>query len=229
MAHQDDEMFCLGTMLRCMARGDKLHFVTLTDGSKGLVQSPGKSREEAAAVRHAEMSELSLKLGAAYMNLAEHDEFLYDGMEIRMKLIEAIRRTGAELIFTHYRDDYNLDHVTTSSLVMHCAMQACLPVLPTTSDPLASHPAIFMIGPHGAFHFKPSHFVDVSLCEERKIELLKSHYSQEDAMRLALGEGFDGLVRRRDAYWGALAGCGYAEAFEPMRSRGAMKPYGTLP
>lgn len=40
MAHQDDEMFCLGTMLKCRARGDRLSFITLTDGSKGFVQRP---------------------------------------------------------------------------------------------------------------------------------------------------------------------------------------------
>jgi len=30
MAHQDDEMRCLGTLLKCRARGDRLHFVTIT-------------------------------------------------------------------------------------------------------------------------------------------------------------------------------------------------------
>ncbi len=40
MAHQDDEMFCLGTMLKCTARGDALWFITLTDGSKGFTQRP---------------------------------------------------------------------------------------------------------------------------------------------------------------------------------------------
>ena len=38
MAHQDDEMRCLGTMLKCRARGDRLWFITLTDGAKGFVQ-----------------------------------------------------------------------------------------------------------------------------------------------------------------------------------------------
>jgi L-alanine-DL-glutamate epimerase-like enolase superfamily enzyme len=44
MAHQDDEMQCLGTMLKCRARGDRLFFITLTDGAKGFVQQPDLSR-----------------------------------------------------------------------------------------------------------------------------------------------------------------------------------------
>ena len=49
MAHQDDEMRCLGTMLKCQARGDRLFFITLTDGSGGFVQTPSLSRKPAAA------------------------------------------------------------------------------------------------------------------------------------------------------------------------------------
>src|SRR5919202_815755 len=104
-----------------------------------------------------EMRGLAAAIGAEYINLREPDEFLFDSAEVRMKLIEAIRRTAADLIFTHYAEDYNLDHVTVSSLVRHCAMHACLPVLPTAAPPLAAHPALFMVEPHGPFVFPASH------------------------------------------------------------------------
>lgn len=229
MAHQDDEMHCLGTMLKCRARGDELTFVTLTDGSKGLVQQPDIDPEEAAAIRDGEMRVLAGQVGAAYINLREPDEFLYDSPAVRLELIEAIRATGADLIFTHYSEDYNLDHITVSSLVRHCAMQSCLPVLSTASDPLKAHPAIFMVAPHGPFNFPASHFVDISAFEDQKISLLCSHRSQEEAMQRAVGAGFDRLCRRQDGYWGQATGCDYAEAFAPMRGRGAIKPYSVLP
>lgn len=229
MAHQDDEMRCLGTMLKCRARGDTLFFITLTDGSKGFIQQPDIAREEAARIRHEEMSRLALKVDARYINLREHDEFLYDTPDLRMRLIEALRLTGADLVFTHYHEDYNQDHVTTSSLVRHCAMQACLPVLPTASKPLARHPAVFMVEPHGAFQFPASHFVDISGFEEAKIALLKTHASQEEAMAEMAKTGFDPICRRSDWYWGGQAGCEYAECFAPMPARGANKPYPVLP
>jgi LmbE family N-acetylglucosaminyl deacetylase len=229
MAHQDDEMQCLGTLLKCRARGDRLFFVTVTDGSKGFVQRPEIEPPEAARVRHEEMNALACRLDAGYVNLREADEFLYDTPQVRIKLIEAMRRTEADLVFTHYHEDYNLDHVTVSSLVRHCAMQACLPVLPTESEPLKEHPAIFMVAPHGPFVFPATHFVDVTAFEDQKIELLGLHRSQEEAMRQAVGAGFERLCHRLDGYWGQAVGCEYAEAFVPMRARGAIKPHRVLP
>ena len=229
MAHQDDEMRCLGTMLKCRARGDRLFFVTLTDGAKGFVQNPTIDPAEAERIRHAEMTAVAQAAGGRYINLREKDEFLYDTPEARMKLIEAIRQIQADLIFTHYHEDYNQDHVTTHSLVRHCAMQSCLPVLPTASAPLKKHPAVFLVPPHGAFLFPASHFVDITEVEAEKIRLLQLHRSQEEAMQLAVGEGFDGLCHRPDAYWGEQVGCAYAECFAPMRARGATKPFGVLP
>jgi N-acetylglucosamine malate deacetylase 1 len=229
MAHQDDEMRCLGTMLKCLARGDALHFVTLTDGSKGFVQSPGISREEAAAIRHSEMTALAQAVDGEYINLRELDEFLYDTPDVRMRLIEAIRKTKADVIFTHYREDYNLDHTTVHWLVRHCAMHACLPVLPTESTPLARHPAVFLVEPHGPFAFPATHYVDISDHFERKVELLLLHKSQEAACRAALSSGLRDMSSRLDGYRGDLAGCRYAECFVPMPARGAVKPFNVLP
>lgn len=229
MAHQDDEMRCLGTMLKCRARGDRLFFVTLTDGSHGMAQAPDMPREEAARMRFREMSAVAESIGAEYVSLAMEDEFLYDTPEIRLRLIETVRKTGADLIFTHYHDDYNLDHITTFQLARHCTMLASLPVLKTLSPPLARHPAVFMIEPHGPIPFQPSYFVDITALTDRKIAILKRHASQEQAMQIGVGAGFDKLCRRPDAYWGEKAGCEYAEGFVPMPARGAIKPYPVLP
>ncbi len=229
MAHADDEMRCLGSMLKCRRRGDSLFLITVTDGSKGFVQDPGISRQEAARIRHEEMKALADQARAAYLNLAEADEFLYDTPEVRMKLIEAIRQTRADLIFTHYQEDYNLDHVTVNSLVRHCAMQACLPVLPTPSPPLEESPAIFQCEPFGAFHFPASHYVDISDFHLEKARLLQCHASQETAMQAALGTGLADLCRKIEAYRGEQVGCSRAECFLPLPGRGTVKPYPVLP
>ena len=229
MAHQDDEMRCLGTMLRCQARGDKLSFVCLTDGSKGVIDPPHCGRSDAAAIRRREMTALAKAAGGEYLCLGEPDEYLYDTPQIRDALIEAMRRTGAELIFTHFDQDYNADHVMTHHLVRHCALQSCLPVIETASAPLAGHPAIFCVEPHGPFAFIPTHFVDIADVIDRKIELLALHESQEVGMRHAVDAGFDQLVRIPDGYWGQKSGCRWAEAFVPMQARGAIKPFSVLP
>ncbi len=229
MAHQDDEMRCLGTMLKCRTRGDELAFITLTDGSAGFVQRPDISRDEAAAIRHGEMARLAEAVGAVFINLRHQDEYLYDTPQARRDLIEAIRATQADVIFTHHHEDYNQDHVTTHHLVRHCAMQSSLPVIATDSPPLAGHPALFSVLPHGPFPFTPTHFVDVTDFEDHKIQLLRHHASQEVAMRAAVGSGFEALCRVPDAYWGQQTDCAFAECFAPMAARGAIKPYAVLP
>jgi len=229
LAHADDEMRCLGTMLRCRERGDALAFVTVTDGCKGFVQNPNTAREEAAAIRESELRAIADDLGAEMFNLGELDEFTYDTPDARMNLIEVVRRTKADLIFTHAPEDYNLDHTTVSSLVRHCAMQSCLPVLPTESRPLAAHPAIFIVEPHGPFAFTPTHYVDVSTVDAEKVRLLSHHRSQERAIRKALGTGLGDLSARLSAFRGGQVGCEHAEAFVPMPARGAIKPFSVLP
>jgi LmbE family N-acetylglucosaminyl deacetylase len=229
MAHQDDEMFCLGTMLKCRARGDQLFFITLTDGSKGFVQQPDISREEAALIRSAEMGRLAESVGGQYISLGEPDEFLHDTDDIRMRLIEAIRRTGAQMIFTHFQQDYNLDHTTTHMLVRHCAMQSCLPVLPTASPMLAEHPAVFLIEPHGPIGFTPTHYVDIGALQEDKARLLASHVSQEEALRRGIGKGLGELCEITSRFRGWQVGCTHAEAFVVMPARGAVKAYSVLP
>ncbi len=229
MAHADDEMRCLGTMLKCRARGDRLFFITLTDGSKGFVQDPGIASEEAARIRHGEMTALAKAVEGTYLNLREPDEFLYDTPEVRLKLIEAIRQCGAELIFTHYSQDYNADHITVNRLVHHCAMQAVLPVLPTSSPPLRSAPAIFQCEPFGWFDFPASYFVDIGAQHEEKARLLQLHASQETAMQAAVGSGLRELCAVAEAYRGQQAGCLWAEGFIPLPGRGTIKPYPVLP
>ncbi len=229
MAHQDDEMRCLGTMLKCQARGDTLAFITVTDGSLGFVNRPEIARAEAAAIRHAEMTALAGAVGAQYVNLREQDEFLYDTPEVRVKLIEAIRRVRAELIFTHCGEDYNLDHTTVHALVRQCAMHSCLPVIRTESAPLAASPAIFLVEPHGPFAFPATHYVDISDFFERKAELLGCHRSQEEAFQKAFHMGLRDLSAKLDVYRGDLVGCRYAECFTPMPARGAVKAYSVLP
>jgi LmbE family N-acetylglucosaminyl deacetylase len=229
LAHQDDECRCLGTLLKSRARGDELGFITLTDGSNGMVQSPWMTRKKAAAIRHREMSRLAAALDADYVNLRIEDEFLFDTAANRRALIEALRRTRPDVVFTHYPVDYNADHIVTHDLVRHCAMLASLPVVPTRSRPLARHPAVFLVPPTGAVPFPATHFVDVTEHMDRKIELLLFHASQEEALRQALGRGFDRHLRTMDASFGLQAGCDYAEAFVPMQARGAVRPGSILP
>lgn len=231
MAHQDDELMCLGTMLRMREAGHRLRFVSVTDGSGGMAHHPEMSREEAAAVRDREMRELASGCDATYRCLGEQDEFLYDSPDLRVRLIEAIRAAGADVIFTHFGTDYNLDHMTVNLLVRQCAMQAPFPMIRTESPPLATTPAVFTIEPIGGFEFEASHYVDITEIMGRKMELALCHKSQDEAFRAAFGteRGLNDWVRETAKSCGGKVGVSFAEGFRPMLARGLVKPYSILP
>ena len=231
MAHQDDELMCLGTMLKMQARGDSLHFICVTDGSGGMVQWPEMGRQEAAAIRDREMKDLAGKLGASYTCLGEQDEYLYDTSELRLRLLNAMRICKADVIFTHFSPDYNLDHMTVNLLVRQCAMHLPFAMTHTEAPPLDATPAVFLVEPSGAFEFEPTHYVDITAQVERKQELALSHESQDEAFRAAFGpeKGIDNWILKASQRRGDQAGVEHAEGFRPMLSRGLVKAYPVLP
>ena len=231
MAHQDDELVCLGTMLKMLERGDRLHFICVTDGSGGMAHAPEMTRQEAAAIRHSEMRALADALSATYVCLGEHDEFLYDTPDVRLRLLEAMRAAEADVVFTHHNRDYNLDHVTVNQLVQQCAIHMPLPMIKTDSAPTRHTPAVFVVEPMGAFEFEPTHWVDISNQIERKLKLAMCHRSQDKAFRAAFGpeKGLDQWILSMSQARGQQAGVAHAEAFRPMLVRGLVKPYQVLP
>ena len=231
MAHQDDELMCLGTMLKMKKSGHNLAFVCLTDGAAGMAHMPDMPPAEAAEIRDIEMKNLTSDVNAKYICLNRPDEYLYDTAELRLELIEAIRFVNADVIFTHNAVDYNVDHMTTCLLVRQCAMQAVLPIQKTKSAPLASTPAVFMVEPSGGFEFEPSHWVDITEVADEKMRLAKYHKSQDDAFIAAFGKGkgIDSWVAETAKKRGEQCGVKYAEAFLPMRARGFVKAYSVLP
>ncbi|MCL2059634.1 MAG: PIG-L family deacetylase [Oscillospiraceae bacterium] len=229
MAHQDDELMCLGTMLKMRNAGHSLAFVCLTDGAAGMSHAPDMPLAEAAAIREAEMGGLTADIGAAYVCLGRPDEYLYDTAELRLELTEAIRACCADVIFTHFSVDYNLDHMNTNLLVRQCAMQAALPIQKTASRPLAAPPAVFMVEPSGGFEFEPSHWVGIDDVADKKARLARYHKSQDEAFVAAFGTGIDHWIAAVAGKRGEQCGAKYAEAFLPMRSRGFVKGYSILP
>lgn len=229
MAHQDDELTCLGTMLRMRQRGAALAFICLTDGCGGMVHMPQLSRAQAAAIRQEEMSALCSALDAEYICLGEQDEYLYDTPQVRDALIGALRQTAADVVFTHSRVDYNLDHMTVNALVRQCAMQAAFPMVKSSHAPLPAAPAVFECEPSGGFEFEPSHWVDITEVLAEKQQLARCHKSQDEAFHAAFGYGIDTWMLGSTSYRGGQAGVAHAEAFKPMTARNLIRPYAILP
>jgi LmbE family N-acetylglucosaminyl deacetylase len=215
-AHQDDEMRCLGTLQRLSERGAAISFVCVTNGDKGLSFEHGDSRDLAAKTRAAEMQAVADRFGGSYECLGYEDSALYPGPRLRSQLIQVLRRTEAELVFTHWTTEYNSDHVVTAQAVTDAALFTNLSSIEPTVPALPNVPRIFYVNPGDGYGFESTHFVELS--EEhvrRKAELIRLHRSQMDVMRQLRGHDYADEMLDEDRRQGLRLLTEYAESFRP--------------
>lgn len=216
-AHQDDEMACLGTLLRLKAeRGARITLIAVTNGDKGASWDPERPLPEVAALREREMRAVAAALGADYVCLGEHDQFLFDTPAVRLALIEALRAARPDLVFTHNLAEYSVDHDVTARLTCHAALMTSIASVRTASPALERVPAIFHTNPGAGYGFDGTHFVafDDAVADE-KARILRLHASQMDVMRELRGIDYADLARDADRQTGARLVQPYAEVFRP--------------
>ena len=215
-AHQDDEAHTLGTLLTYRKQGGhRITFICATNGDKGMAFNPEIPHEEAARIRDREMREVAAALGARYICLDAPDEFLYDTAEMRMKLIDAFRECEADLIFTHWPNEYNLDHNTTSALVFQCSMNSIIASMRSAHPALKTTPKVFYWDEGSRLGFEGTHFValDDETIQE-KARIIRLHKSQMEVMQ-KIGPDFADAEVDRARQNGVRVGVPYAEAFRP--------------
>jgi LmbE family N-acetylglucosaminyl deacetylase len=215
-AHQDDEMRCLGTLLRLRQAGHSIAMVCVSDGGKGLAFGDDDELSRAAAVRDTEMRSVAARLGAEYRCLAREDGFTQNDAALRRELIAVLRELGADLIFTHWVEDYNPDHVATAQSVVDAALFVNLPSFEPGSTALPRTPAIFHTNPGDGYGFEATHFVqlDDGVAQE-KAELIRLHVSQMAVMRTLRGRDYADDMDDEDRRQGSRLMVGRAESFRP--------------
>lgn len=216
VAHQDDEMGCLGTLLKYRASGHQIAFVTATNGDKGMSWDPDVPLSEAADIRDREMRAVAAELSASYDCLSAPDEFLYDDADLRLRAVDVLRKIAPDVVFTHWTSDYNTDHEVTATLVGQAALLTQIASIRTAHPPLNRVPAIFHLHPGEGHGFEATHFVELS--EEiaaEKARILRLHRSQMDVARERRGVDYADLMRDRDRSQGMRAMVSYAESFRP--------------
>lgn len=215
-AHQDDEMRCLGTLLRLREAGHEVAFIALTAGDKGLPFASSQVPGEAASVREKEMLSVAQALDARYLCLGAEDGFLYDDEATRRELISALRVVGADVIFTHWTADYNADHVVTAKLVTDAALFTNLASFQSDVAALSQVPRIWHVDPGPGYQFEATHFVELGPGHvERKNELIRLHASQMDVMRKLSGSDYADKMADADRITGDRMMVNRAESFRP--------------
>ena len=212
-AHPDDmEMFCAGTLAKCVKRGDRVISCHVSTGSLGHVVIPP---DELRLIRVEEAKNAGALAGIEVICAGFDDLEIYEGnKEARDKMVDIIRYADPDVIITHDPDDYMPDHVSVSKLVFDASFTATLPNYHTanTKNAVKLVPIYYMDTLAGV-GFNPTEYVDVTEYIDLKLQMLECHESQIVWMRDHDGIDFPDMVRTCSRYRGYQCGAEYAEGF----------------
>ena len=217
-AHPDDaEIFCAGTLALLAEQGHRVVIATMTSGNMGGI---GMDPETTGNRRKKEAANAAHLIGADYLCLEQPDGYVFDSPEIRIRTNQAIRQSGADVVFTHLPDDYHPDHRATSSIVESATLLTTLPNVPCDADPLPVTPVLYHTTPfnltnHLGNPYIPHFYVDVTSVIETKKAMIAAHESQVELMRVMFEKNafVEDMLDDHDRKLGARIGISYAEAF----------------
>jgi LmbE family N-acetylglucosaminyl deacetylase len=210
--HPDDlEIGCGGTLAKYAKQGHKVFMCHIANGNMGhvVIEPPElrrirtKEAEDAAKVLGAEA--LSIDVGDAMVEASDK--------EVRAKVMELIRHTGADVIITHNPSDYMRDHEQASDLACDASFTATLPHLGARSTHTTGFPPVFYMDTLAGINFIPTEYVNITGEIEQKLEALNCHASQVVWMKEHDGIDFLDFVRTCNKYRGLQSNCAYAEGF----------------
>jgi len=195
-AHPDDpESICGGTMALFANAGHEVISAYLTLGEAGI---EGKSHEEAARIRTAELREACLILKARPEFLGQIDGSCEINAAQYAKMMDFLKKENPDLVFTHWPIDTHRDHRVCSSLVLDAWFH-----LQRKFD---LYYAEAMSGAQSQ-NFNPTDYVDITTVVEQKHNACFVHRSQKMEEEYPLYHGQMELFR------GMEYNCKYAEAF----------------
>jgi LmbE family N-acetylglucosaminyl deacetylase len=227
-SHPDDiEINCGGTLLRYKAQGHNIHFVLMTSGNIG--SNVMTSREEIARTREAEQAESARHYAATVQFLRYDDEGLQDGTEVRRNLLNAIRRSDPDVIFTHSPTDMSTDHNVTADLVGRLLLSLPGKNVPADVPPIQKTPSLFYWDTPAGHHFEPELYIEISDVMEEKLRTIACHSSQFAWLSVFHHHDLLERVKIQARFRGLQNGYEFAESFGACRMHGYMPDFRLLP
>ena len=209
-AHPDDiEFGCGGTLKKLILAGWEVEWVVLTSGQAGhAVHLPDVLQK----IREEEARAAAKQLGVREVYfLGLTDGALEVNLDVKLKVIQMIRRVRPEIVFTHASSDQFSDHQTAASLVQASLGAAKGPWFAQAGGAPWAVPAVYgyeVWDPLPEFQTA----VDISETLEAKVAALMCHKSQIESIQYDLAA--TGLA----GYRGAMSGVGSkAEVFQVLQ------------
>jgi LmbE family N-acetylglucosaminyl deacetylase len=177
-AHPDDcDLRAGGTAAKWVARGDRVRFVSVTNGDAGH-QSEGGG--QLAMRRRKEAQEAGRRIGVDYVVLDNHDGELLPTLPVREQIIRQIREWHADVVLAPRPNDYHPDHRYTGVLVQDAAYMVTVPMIAPDTPALRQNPAFFYFedGFQKPAPFRPDVAISIDDVIDKKIDMLDAHVSQ---------------------------------------------------
>jgi LmbE family N-acetylglucosaminyl deacetylase len=215
-AHPDDlEILCAGTLARYAAAGHAVTMAVFTSGNMGDARI---GPTELARIRETETRAAAQLLGARLIWPGVDDEHVFPNETQRRLMIDLLRETDPDVIFTHSPEDYHPDHRNLSQLVFDSYFQKGLPHIPDQRLPACrfAQAEIYYLDTIGGVGFEPVEYVDITDTMELKRSMLRCHRSQFAAMSELASTDLLDLIEIVARFRGLAARCRYAEGFRRM-------------
>ncbi len=177
-AHPDDcEFSCSGTAAAWAKSGNRVVFVSVTDGRSGHQSSAGV---EIVSRRRKEAGRAAAVIGAESRVLRFEDGSLEPSFENRLEIIRVVREVAPDVIITNRPNDYHPDHRYTAQLVQDSAYMLMVPNILPGIKPLPYNPIILYWADAFTYPkpFRPDVVVDIDSVLEEKLRMLACHESQ---------------------------------------------------
>ena len=198
-AHFDDiELGCSGTLAKHVKNGDRVTVYVATDsqyanGEGRIIRSGETARaegEKAASIIGAEL--ICGKCSSLFLEFAE---------ETNIELIKIIEEKKIDIIYTHWVDDIQHDHINLAKAAIHAGRHV---------------PRILMYRSNwylSAGGFKENYFVDISETWDVKEKAILAHESEFGRV----GSRWVDYFKRQALNNGLIAGVEMAECFELVK------------
>lgn len=218
-AHADDIDFgASGSVAAWAAKGAEVHYLVITDGSKGSADADMTS-EKLVAMREQEQRDAAASLGAKEAHFLHYEDAMLEvTMDLKRDLVRVIRQIRPDTVVVM---DPTMVYSTEFGFINHpdhrAAGQATLDaVFPLARDHM-SFPDLFLaerLEPHKVEHVllinmeKQNYYIDISATFDAKVAALKKHASQ-----VQNPEQIAEMLGQRAAALGSKIGARYAEGF----------------
>ncbi|MBI5139834.1 MAG: PIG-L family deacetylase [Candidatus Vogelbacteria bacterium] len=210
VAHPDDEVLgCGGAIVKHIRQGDKVFLIALADGVSS--RKGYKFREKRIRSEEFEKSAGILGISKTFY-FGFKDQCL--GSIPLLKIIKQIEKVKCEIhpdiVYTHYRNDLNVDHRITFNAVL----TACRPLKGSTVNSIFAFEVLSSTEWNYPNYFSPNVYVDISKVIDVKIKAMQAYQSEIRSWPHPRSlETIKVLAQKR----GCEVGLEFAEAFELIR------------